>query len=49
VTGWLLVIGAVTFAVAATILSSTFPLNETPKAIRYVGERSTQGKTVITV
>ena len=25
------------------------PLSETPEAIRYVGERSTQGKTVITV
>jgi NADPH:quinone reductase-like Zn-dependent oxidoreductase len=31
------------------VIERTFPLNETPEAIRYVGERSTQGKTVITV
>jgi NADPH:quinone reductase-like Zn-dependent oxidoreductase len=31
------------------IIDRTFPLNETPAAISYVGERSTQGKTVITV
>jgi NADPH:quinone reductase-like Zn-dependent oxidoreductase len=31
------------------VIDRTFPLNETPEAIRYVGERSTQGKTVITV
>jgi hypothetical protein len=26
------------------VIDRTFPLNETPEAIRYVGERSTQGK-----
>jgi NADPH:quinone reductase-like Zn-dependent oxidoreductase len=31
------------------VVDRTFPLSETPEAIRYVGERSTQGKTVITV
>jgi NADPH:quinone reductase-like Zn-dependent oxidoreductase len=31
------------------VIDRTFPLNETPEAIKYVGERSTQGKTVITV
>jgi NADPH:quinone reductase-like Zn-dependent oxidoreductase len=31
------------------VIDRTFPLRETPAAIRYVGERSTQGKTVITV
>jgi NADPH:quinone reductase-like Zn-dependent oxidoreductase len=31
------------------VIDRTFPLSETPKAISYVGERSTQGKTVITV
>ena len=31
------------------VIDRTFPLSETPAAIRYVGERSTQGKTVITV
>jgi NADPH:quinone reductase-like Zn-dependent oxidoreductase len=31
------------------VIDRTFPLAETPEAIRYVGERSTQGKTVITV
>jgi NADPH:quinone reductase-like Zn-dependent oxidoreductase len=31
------------------VIDRTFPLRETPEAIRYVGERSTQGKTVITV
>jgi NADPH:quinone reductase-like Zn-dependent oxidoreductase len=31
------------------VIDRAFPLNETPEAIRYVGERSTQGKTVITV
>jgi NADPH:quinone reductase-like Zn-dependent oxidoreductase len=31
------------------VLDRTFPLNETPEAIRYVGEQSTQGKTVLTV
>jgi NADPH:quinone reductase-like Zn-dependent oxidoreductase len=31
------------------VIDRTFPLNETPEAIRYVGERSTQGKTVIVV
>jgi NADPH:quinone reductase-like Zn-dependent oxidoreductase len=31
------------------VIDRTFPLNEAPEAIRYVGERSTQGKTVITV
>jgi NADPH:quinone reductase-like Zn-dependent oxidoreductase len=31
------------------MIDRTFPLSETPEAIRYVGERSTQGKTVITV
>jgi NADPH:quinone reductase-like Zn-dependent oxidoreductase len=31
------------------VIDRTFPLNATPEAIRYVGERSTQGKTVITV
>ena len=31
------------------VIDRTFPLSETPEAIRYVGERSTQGKIVITV
>jgi NADPH:quinone reductase-like Zn-dependent oxidoreductase len=31
------------------VIDRTFPLNQTPEAIRYVGERSTQGKIVITV
>jgi NADPH:quinone reductase-like Zn-dependent oxidoreductase len=31
------------------VIDRTFPLSETPEAIRYVGEKSTQGKTVITV
>jgi NADPH:quinone reductase-like Zn-dependent oxidoreductase len=31
------------------VIDRTFPLSETSEAIRYVGERSTQGKTVITV
>jgi NADPH:quinone reductase-like Zn-dependent oxidoreductase len=31
------------------VIDRTFALSETPEAIRYVGERSTQGKTVITV
>jgi NADPH:quinone reductase-like Zn-dependent oxidoreductase len=31
------------------VIDRTFPLRETPEAIRYVGEQSTQGKTVITV
>jgi NADPH:quinone reductase-like Zn-dependent oxidoreductase len=31
------------------VIDRTFPLNATPEAISYVGERSTQGKTVITV
>jgi NADPH:quinone reductase-like Zn-dependent oxidoreductase len=31
------------------VIDRTFPLSETPAAIRYVGEQSTQGKTVITV
>jgi NADPH:quinone reductase-like Zn-dependent oxidoreductase len=31
------------------VIDRTFPLNQTPAAIKYVGERSTQGKTVITV
>ena len=31
------------------VIDRTFPLNGAPEAIRYVGERSTQGKTVITV
>jgi len=31
------------------VIDRAFPLNETAEAIRYVGERSTQGKTVITV
>jgi NADPH:quinone reductase-like Zn-dependent oxidoreductase len=31
------------------VIDRTFPLSDTPEAIRYVGERSTQGKTVITV
>jgi len=31
------------------VIDRTFPLSETAEAIRYVGERSTQGKTVITV
>jgi NADPH:quinone reductase-like Zn-dependent oxidoreductase len=31
------------------VIDRTFPLSETPEAIRYVGERSTRGKTVITV
>jgi NADPH:quinone reductase-like Zn-dependent oxidoreductase len=31
------------------VIDRTFPLSETPEAIRYVAEKSTQGKTVITV
>jgi NADPH:quinone reductase-like Zn-dependent oxidoreductase len=31
------------------VIDRTFPLSETPEALRYVGEQSTQGKTVITV
>ena len=31
------------------VIDRTFPLRETPEAIGYVGERSTQGKIVITV
>jgi NADPH:quinone reductase-like Zn-dependent oxidoreductase len=31
------------------VIDRTFPLSETAEAIRYVGERSTQGKTVISV
>ena len=31
------------------VIDRTFSLSETPEAIRYVGEKSTQGKTVITV
>jgi NADPH:quinone reductase-like Zn-dependent oxidoreductase len=31
------------------VIDRTFPLSEAPEAIQYVGERSTQGKTVITV
>jgi NADPH:quinone reductase-like Zn-dependent oxidoreductase len=31
------------------VIDRTFPLRETAEAIRYVGEKSTQGKTVITV
>ncbi len=31
------------------VIGRTFPLSKTPEAVRYVGERSTQGKTVITV
>ena len=31
------------------VIDRTFPLNAASEAIRYVGERSTQGKTVITV
>jgi NADPH:quinone reductase-like Zn-dependent oxidoreductase len=31
------------------MIDRTFPLGETPEAIKYVGERSTQGKTVITL
>jgi len=31
------------------VIDRTFPLRETAEAISYVGERSTQGKTVITV
>jgi NADPH:quinone reductase-like Zn-dependent oxidoreductase len=31
------------------VIDRTFPLREAPEAIRHVGERSTQGKTVITV
>jgi NADPH:quinone reductase-like Zn-dependent oxidoreductase len=31
------------------VIDRSFPLRETPEAIRYVGEQSTQGKTVITV
>jgi NADPH:quinone reductase-like Zn-dependent oxidoreductase len=31
------------------VIDRSFPLSETAEAIRYVGERSTQGKTVITV
>jgi NADPH:quinone reductase-like Zn-dependent oxidoreductase len=32
-----------------SVIDRAFPLSETAEAIRYVGERSTQGKTVITV
>jgi NADPH:quinone reductase-like Zn-dependent oxidoreductase len=31
------------------VIDRTFPLSETAEAIRYVGQNSTQGKTVITV
>jgi NADPH:quinone reductase-like Zn-dependent oxidoreductase len=31
------------------VIDRTFPLSETAAAISYVGERSTHGKTVITV
>jgi NADPH:quinone reductase-like Zn-dependent oxidoreductase len=31
------------------VIDRTFPLNETPEAIRHVGEHSIQGKTVITM
>ncbi len=31
------------------VIDRAYPLNETPEAIRYLGERHTQGKTVITV
>jgi NADPH:quinone reductase-like Zn-dependent oxidoreductase len=31
------------------VINRTFPLNKTPEAIGYVGQPSTQGKTVITV
>lgn len=31
------------------VIDRAFPLSETAEAIRYVGERSTQGKTVITL
>jgi NADPH:quinone reductase-like Zn-dependent oxidoreductase len=31
------------------VIDRTFPLREAPAAIGYVGERSTQGKTVITM
>jgi NADPH:quinone reductase-like Zn-dependent oxidoreductase len=31
------------------VIDRAFPLSEAPEAVRYVGERSTQGKTVITV
>jgi NADPH:quinone reductase-like Zn-dependent oxidoreductase len=31
------------------VIDRTFPLSETAEAIRYIGERSTQGKTVISV
>jgi NADPH:quinone reductase-like Zn-dependent oxidoreductase len=31
------------------VIDRTFPLNETPEAIRHVGERPIQGKTVITM
>jgi NADPH:quinone reductase-like Zn-dependent oxidoreductase len=31
------------------VIDHAFPLSETAEALRYVGERSTQGKTVITV
>ena len=31
------------------VIDRTFPLREAPEAIRYVGERSTQEKTIITV
>ena len=30
-------------------IDPTYPLSATPGAIRYIGERHTQGKTVITV
>jgi NADPH:quinone reductase-like Zn-dependent oxidoreductase len=33
----------------APVIDRTFPLNAAPEALRYVGEQSTQGKTVITV
>jgi len=32
-----------------TVIDRTYPLNQVPEALRYVGERHTQGKTVITV
>jgi NADPH:quinone reductase-like Zn-dependent oxidoreductase len=31
------------------VIDRTFPLSQAPDAVSYVGERSTQGKTVITV
>ena len=36
-------------AKSSLVIDRTFPLTEAAEAIRYVGERSTQGKTVITV